>query len=544
LQVAHKTPQLDRACGEFAAWQISHPVRIRRQHPAALRNHAANSPRRRRALAAAAGRYLLCLSSANAQSIASRFDLPPEQKGNVMVSKPCSRNRIAMRNSAVTPMLIAASTAALVLAACGGGGSDSADLSAAALDAATQRNKTVVITPGSDVIAQWSQIAAETVNLPAATTGTPEERRPIYNIDLATVHVAMFDAVNAIDGSYQRFAAQPTTETAGASLEAAAAAAAYHVLKGLFPNRTAKYQDQYVSYVAALPEGDAKARGLQIGQEVAAQIVVLRSDDGRFTPVTYTPTSLPGRFRGTNPINTFLPFVRPFTLQNASQFRADGPLPLTSVEYAADVNETRAMGSASSTVRTAEQTEIARFHTERPADFWPRNLRIFATADRSIAENARTMAALWTAQADALIACFESKYHFDFWRPFSAIQLADTDGNAATSADPAWTPVVPTPNHPEYPAAHSCGTGAAAEVLRQVFGTKKLAFDWTSSVAQTKTHHFESTDDLTKEIQLARIAGGMHFRTSTVHGEVLGMKVGKWILGNHFQPLTRGSNGD
>ena len=445
-----------------------------------------------------------------------------------------------MRHSVVLPMFIAASAAAFFLAACGGGESEAVALDAGALGSGQSSGRAILITPGSDVVAYWSQIAANTVNVAPAATGTPEERRPVYSLDLATVHVAMFDAVNAIDGSYERFAAQPTTATAGASLEAAAAAAAYHALRGLFPNRTAQYQAAYDSYVAALPDGDAKTRGLQIGQEVAVQIVALRADDGRFTAVTYTPTSLPGRFRGNNPINTFLPFVRPLTLQSTNQFRADGPPPLTSVEYAADVNETRSLGAANSTVRTVEQTEIARFHTEPPPVFWSRNLRIFATADRGVAENARTMAALWAAHADATLACFESKYHFDFWRPISAIQLADTDGNAATDADLSWTAVVPTPNHPEYPAAHSCVTGATAEVLQQVFGTKKLSFDWTSTVTWM-THHFDSTDDLGKEIQLARIAGGMHFRTSTVHGEVLGMKVGKWVLRNRFQPVARGA---
>ena len=448
-----------------------------------------------------------------------------------------------MRNFAVNPMLIAASTAALVLAACGGGGSELAAPSETALDAAQQRNRTIVIKPGSDVIAHWSLIAGNTVNAPPSPTDTtPEERRPVYNLDLATVHVAMFDAVNAIDGSYRRFAAQPTTPTSGASLEAAAAAAAYHTLKGLFPNRTAQYQDAYNNYVGGLEDGDAKTRGLQIGQEVAVQIVALRADDGRWTPATYTPTSLPGRFRGTNPVNVFLPFVRPFTMQSASQFRADGPPPLTSVDYAEDFNETKALGALNSSVRTPEQTEIARFNTEPPPRFWARNLRIFATADRGIAENARTMAVLWVSQADGLIACFESKYHFDFWRPTSAIRLADTDNNPATDPDPSWTPVVPTPNHPEYPAAHGCGTGGVAEALELVFGTKKLSFDFNSTVTGT-TRHFDSTDDLVKELQLARIAGGMHFRTSTVHGAVLGMKVSKWIVKNHFQPVTRGNNG-
>jgi hypothetical protein len=458
-----------------------------------------------------------------------------------MASMYRNKNGVAMRHFVVHPMLIAASAAALVLAACGGSEGGSAASSTVALDASAQARGPIAILPGSDVIAFWSQIAGNTVNAaPAPTDSTPEERRPIYNVDLATVHVAMFDAVNAIDGSYKRFAAQPTTDTAGASLDAAAAAAAYYTLKGLFPNRSAQYQAAYDGYVAGLPDGDAKARGLQIGQEVAAQIVALRANDGRFTAVTYTPTSLPGRFRGTNPVSPFLPYVRPFTMQSASQFRADGPPPITSVEYAEDFNETKALGAASSSVRTAEQTEIARFHTEAPPRFWARNLRIFATADRSVAENARTMAVLWTSQADGLIACFESKYHFDFWRPTSAIQLADTDGNAATAPDPTWTPVVPTPNHPEYPAAHGCGTGGVAEALEQVFGTKKLSFDFTSTVTGT-THHFESTDDFFKEVQIARIAGGMHFRTSTVHGGVLGSKVSRWIVKNHFQPVKPGA---
>jgi hypothetical protein len=456
------------------------------------------------------------------------------------------QDAVAVRNSLVPPMSLIASAAAILLAACGGSGSDTG-LDATALDAAAQEQssgRSVAIKPGNDVIAYWGLIAGNTVNLPPAPTGTESERRPNYAFDLATVHVAMFDAVNAIDGSYTRFAAQPTTSTVGASLEAAAAAAAYHTLKGLFPARSGQYQTAYENYVAALPDSEAKTRGLNIGQEVAVQIVALRANDGRFAAVTYTPTTLPGRFRGTNPVGVTNPFVRPFTLQSASQFRADGPPPLTSVEYAADVNEVKALGAANSSVRTAAQTETARFHTEAPPLFWARNLRIFATADRSIPQNARTMAALWTAQADVSIACFESKYHFDFWRPFSAITLADTDGNAATDVDASWTPVVPTPNHPEYPAAHSCvSAGAMAEVLQQVFGTKKLSFDWSSTVTGT-THHYDSTDDIGKEVQIARIAGGMHFRTSTVHGEVLGKKVGKWVMKNHFQPVPRGNKGN
>jgi len=161
-------------------------------------------------------------------------------------------------------MFIAASAAAFVLAACGGGASDTLApdvVASGAVAAAQSSGRTIAITPGSDVIAYWNQIATNTVNVPPAATGTPEERRPNFALDLATVHLAMFDAVNAIDGAYERFAAQPTTVTTGASLEAAAAAAAYYALKGLFPNRTAQYQSAYDSYVAALPDGDAKTLG-------------------------------------------------------------------------------------------------------------------------------------------------------------------------------------------------------------------------------------------------------------------------------------------
>ena len=166
-------------------------------------------------------------------------------------------------------------------------------------------------------------------------------------------------------------------------------------------------------------------------------------------------------------------------LAGLSQFRAPGPPALTSAAYAADVNETKALGAAASTTRTAEQTEIARFHTEPPFNFWPRNLRVFATTADGVASQARLMAMLWVALADSLDACFESKYTYLAWRPISAITL-DGDGNDATIIDPAWTPVLPTPNHPEYPAAHACGAGAVAEVLRAYYGTPNISFDLTS----------------------------------------------------------------
>jgi hypothetical protein len=155
--------------------------------------------------------------------------------------------------------------------------------------------------------------------------------------------------------------------------------------------------------------------------------------------------------------------------------------------------------------------------------------------NRSVADHARLMAMVWVTQADASNACFESKYHYEAWRPSSAITLADTDGNDATVADPGWTPVVATPNHPEYPAAHSCVAGAMAEVLRRYYDTAEVTYDFTSTVTGT-TRHYTTTSSLVAEIQIARIAGGMHFRAATVDGAALGKNVATWVLARSFQP--------
>jgi hypothetical protein len=385
-------------------------------------------------------------------------------------------------------------------------------------------------------VAYWNKIASDTINQPATpTTGTPEERRPHGQVDLATTHVAIYDAVIAITGTHRPFAVSPTTDPADASQEAAVAAAAYGVLKALFPSRSAQYQDAYDSFVASIPAGTAKTRGLAVGAEVASKVVALRANDGRSTVVTYTPGTGPGEFRGTNPINVFGPYIKPFTLTSAAQFRLPPPLALGSSAYAADLAEVQALGGATSTQRTAAQLEAARFHTENPGLFLTRNYRSFAMDSRSIADNARLMAMLWVTHGDVNIACFESKYFHNYWRPQSAIPLAETDGNAATMPDATWTPVVPTPNHPEYPAAHMCHQGAAAVILREFFGTNQVSFGFSSTVTNT-VRNYATPDDMVAEITLARITGGMHFRNSGLQGGVLGTNVANWVVANHFKP--------
>jgi hypothetical protein len=323
-------------------------------------------------------------------------------------------------------------------------------------------------------------------------------------------------------------------------MEAALAAAAYGVLRGLFPNRAALYQTKYDDALATVTDAAAKAQGVALGSEVAAAILAERASDGRATVLpAFVPGTLPGQFRGVNPIGRTNQYVKPFSLMSASQFRAPGPPALESATYTANFNETRDLGGAASTTRTVEQTESARFHTEPPPRFWTRNLRQFAMSQPTLAENTRLMALLYVVQADASIACFESKYQYLFWRPTSAITLADTDGNADTTADPAWTPVVPTPNHPEYPAAHGCVFGGMGEALRSFYRTRQLKFSFDTTVAgisaEGMTHRYESIQDMTDD-SLARIWGGMHFRTSVEHGRTLGEKTAAWVASHHFGP--------
>lgn len=398
--------------------------------------------------------------------------------------------------------------------------------------------------PGqASVVSDWDVVAAATINAPAGVypAVTPEEQRSFYSLDLSTVHVAMYDAAVAVAGGYQPFATA-IAAPAGASIEAAVGGATCRVLSTLFPNRAPAYAGACTGFVPGAGGGAAHAAGIAVGVAAADGILARRANDGRMTNVTYVPTGLPGDFTpfpaGSTPVAPFLPYVRPFAIRSASQFRADGPPALDSPQYAEDFNQVRLLGAAGSTVRTAEQEEIARFHTEPPPLFWSRNFRRLFAVERPVVDNARLAAMLWVGHADAIIGCFESKYTYRFWRPRVAIPSAADDGNDATTADPAWLPVVPTPNHPEYPAAHGCAAGAAAQALSDYFGTKRIHFYFDSTVTGMQ-HHFESTDELLKELQYARIYGGMHYRTSTVHGGVLGRKTVAWINKHNFRPADR-----
>ncbi|MDM0014986.1 vanadium-dependent haloperoxidase [Variovorax sp. J22P168] len=434
---------------------------------------------------------------------------------------------------ALPGLLIAASA---FVSGCGGGGGGNGFSGAGFAPVATTPAPVKIQVTGPNPVSQWNEVAIDTINQPAATTGTAAEQRPSDAVDLAAVHLAIYNALAAITGKYQLYGITVPVEVgADASQPAAVAAAARGVLNGLFPNRSGQYQDAYVRALASIEEGSAKSQGVEVGNVMARAILTLRADDGRSVVLApYVPGTAPGRFRGVNPVNRFGPYIKPYALESASQFRTPPPPALDSEPYAADFNETRLLGGAVGSTRTSEQLEIARFHTEPPNRFWPRNLRRFAMTDGALVDQARLMAMLFAIEADAGIACFESKYHYETWRPQSAIPLADTDGNPATVPDTAWKPIVPTPNHPEYPAAHACVSAAVAETLKTYYRTEQVEFSFDSTVTGT-THAFASTKALVDEVRGARIYGGMHFRNSLVRGEELGINVAQWTLARNFQ---------
>lgn len=392
----------------------------------------------------------------------------------------------------------------------------------------------------ADVVAQFNEVGARTV----APTGVPapgypavtdEEKRTFSWVDLATMHLAMYDAVVAIEGVYEPYAVRPASPSAGASSVAAAGAAACTVLAGLFPNRAPQYATDCAPYQPGAGTNDAAAKGIALGTEVGKAMLTERVNDGRATTENYTPGGAVGDFVPAvagNPVLHFARYMRPFTLTSVQQFRADGPPDLTSATYAEHFNEVRRFGAAGGLALTADQQEAARFHTDNPNLFWPRATRAFLNRG-SVLENVRLAAMLQTAMADAAMACFDSKYYFDAWRPSTAIPSADNDGNPATSADPAWAPFLVTPNHPEYPSGHTCLAGALAEVVRYYNKTPQVAFALTSPVTGT-TRQYASVHDLVREIRNARVWGGMHFRFANEAGGTLGRRTAQWVTRNYF----------
>lgn len=388
----------------------------------------------------------------------------------------------------------------------------------------------------ADKVADWNAVASQVLlnTNRGGAQGT---------IDLAYVHIAVYDAVNASDGTpYSVFVVSPTNVPSGASSEAAAVEAAYRVLINRFPAQSAYLDAQYAASLATIPNGQGKTDGISVGAEVAALFLASRAGDGWNANITIPLGSGPGAWVPTNtnpPAVQWAARMRPFAIESNSQFRADPPPALTSDEWAADYNETKLVGSLNSSFRTPEQTTLARFFLAPGGPQLHAGIRrISLEHGLTLSENARLFALISVSSGDASIAGMETKYHYQLWRPITAIRAGDSDGNPNTLADPTWTPLANTPNHPEYPSAHAFATGAVAEALRQFFGTKRLTITLESSTTGTSMT-FESTDDLTKAVDDARIFAGLHYRTACVRGGVVGMRVAKFVAQNYFQPLRK-----
>jgi hypothetical protein len=370
---------------------------------------------------------------------------------------------------------------------------------------------------GENAVVYWSGVAAGAIVAPPVAGG-PGRPPATSSVLGGMVHGAMYDAVAAVEGGLDSFATRVTAPP-GASADAAVATAAADVLMKRVPLQAASVLTTYNTYMASIPDGAAKDAGKAVGAVAAAGMLAMRLGDGFDDAVPYIqPTPGPGVFEPiapTTPVDVKLAKVRPFTYGSPSDYRPDPPYELTSKRYAKDVAEVQELGRASSTARTATQTETVRFHTEQTFFQFNRTLRELAKArGLDLRESARLLGYVNVATADTMIACWEAKYHYSFWRPNHAIQRADTDGNPATSPEAGWLPLI-TGNHPEYPSGHACFTGAVTESLRNYFGTKHVPLTITSTAAGAGApRSFESLDELVEDVENARVWGGLHYRTT------------------------------
>jgi hypothetical protein len=393
-------------------------------------------------------------------------------------------------------------------------------------------------------VLDWNSIAVSTVR--AATPAKFQIEGQLY---MTYVQAAVYDAVAAIKGKDDAYR-KLKLSLPGASPRAAVASAAYSTLVYFFPAQAAGLTSTYTDYLnntlSAIPAA-AKQAGVAVGAAAAADLIASRWGDGRDAPIS-TPYGVAPQPVGTwvfapapsaqSAQTPWVAFMKPFLLDSVSQFRAPTPPALTSTEYATDFNEVKAMGSAGSTARNADQTAIAQFWNANVINQYAQVFQSVATAHGfDLLKTARLLAMGTMISSDAGIACMDSKYHYLLWRPVTAIQGAAADGNAATDAAPSWSPLLTTPNHPEYPSAHGCVTAATVAVLESVLKTKTIDVDVPGATLGGTTlatsRHFATGDALLADVANARVWAGLHYRFSTTAGVALGEAVAKWDL-DHF----------
>jgi PAP2 superfamily len=394
----------------------------------------------------------------------------------------------------------------------------------------------------NDPIADWNAIAETAVK-------TAKHAPPVAALDFAIVHLAIYDAVESVDRRYEPYHALVPGATG--SVSAAAAKAGHDVLVGLFPAQSATLDANYANFLAT--NGiDPFDPGIPVGAQSALAILALRSNDGRFplNPPPFlgntaigqwrpTPSLLPGAPPSFSPgLTPWVATVTPFTMNSTSQFRVDPPPDLRSDVWTADYNEVMKVGSLTSTTRTPEQTEIGYFWADSGPVLWQNALRyISRNYLTDTGDSARMYALAEASLADTQIACWDTKYFYNFWRPITAIRAGG--GNPALVADPAWQPLINTPNFPEYTSGHASTSGAISHVLRLFFGTDELNFQMTTTNpnALQKTRTFARFSQAEEEVVNARVYVGIHYRNSDTTARAQGLRVANWVFKNYFRPI-------
>lgn len=394
----------------------------------------------------------------------------------------------------------------------------------------------------ADEVIQWNQVMTSGL---LAAGRSPQDSVRIG----AIVQAAVFDAVNGIDRRFTPYFVNDPGPR-GASARAAAVQAAYVALKALLPppapaptppSLIPNLERQRDASIAAIRERGI-GPGVGWGELVANALLNERSTDGFPNGGTQDlGENAPGKWRpavaGTPAIAAWLAVLPPFCMTTPDQFRPEGPPSLTSAAYASDVAEVQAIGRATGSTRTPAQTVTAVNWTDNTVSHWNKvAVTVALTHERSLSQNARLFAWLNIAMADGGIGIWDAKFFYRFWRPISAITLADTDGNAATTPDPGWTPLIPTPNHQEYPSGHSGLSGAAARVLARVFGDR-TTFTHATEIAPFAPRTHRSFSSAADEANESRIYGGIHFRTAVRHGRILGDNVGRLVVTTLLQRL-------
>ncbi|HEX2113137.1 MAG TPA: vanadium-dependent haloperoxidase [Alphaproteobacteria bacterium] len=384
----------------------------------------------------------------------------------------------------------------------------------------------------ADVVVDWNAkaeaIAVEKRMLP-----------PLNARVMAIMHVAMFEAVNAIERRYTSYRLNLAAER-GASKEAAAAVAAHAVLVLLHPDQEKVLDASLLASLQQLPDDWAKASGIVVGRKAAIEILAWRATDGAHALESYRPHTAPGVYVPTTiPVSSTYGNVAPWAMTSGSQFRPPPPPPLDSADWTRDLNEIKEIGGRASSKRSAEQTDIARFWFVTGPQAWNPIVRQLAAIKRlDIVDSARLFALVAIATDDAFIAVFEAKYHYNFWRPITAIRNADSSNNSATPRDPAWLPLGDTPMHPEYPCAHCITSTTAAAVLQSVFGNEIPEVSMTSATAPGITRRWTRLQDYADEVAMARIYAGFHYRFSNAAAQEMGRKIAELTVQTQLRRLS------